>query len=176
MNTIDFKEVQGFKLWWAWLTLVALNGLFIYAIVQQVILDRPFGTKPAPDFVLVIIELFLLLFLFFLMSIKLKTRITSKGIYYRFYPFQFKETYIEWHDLKDAYMRGYNSFHEYGGWGIRASGTKAGNAVNTSASSKTGLQLEFKNGKLLLIGTKRPEEIKLIIDTVMASGKINRGI
>ena len=87
MNTIDFKEEQRFKTWWAWVGVAALNVLFIYAIVQQVVLGKPFGNKPAPDFVLIIVEVFFLLFLFFLMQIKLKTRITDAGIYYRFYPF-----------------------------------------------------------------------------------------
>jgi hypothetical protein len=176
MNTIDFKEVQRFRIWWAWLTLAAFNIIFLYAIVQQLLLGRPFGTKPAPDFVLILVELFFLLFLFFLMSIKLKTRITDTGIYYRFYPFQFKVTVIEWHELKDAYVRKYNSFHEYGGWGIRMGAQKAGKAINTSASCNEGLQLQFNDGKLLLIGTRRPDEIKLIIDAVIASGKINRGV
>jgi hypothetical protein len=176
MNTIDFKEVQRFKTWWAWLGVAALNVLFLYAIVQQLFFGKPFGPKPAPDYVLILAELFLLLILIFLISIKLKTRITESGIYYRFFPFQFKETLIEWHELKDAYFRQYNSLHEYGGWGLRTGTAKTGKAINTSASSNQGLQLQFNDGKLLLIGTKRPDEIQLILDTVMASGKINRGV
>ena len=173
---INFKEVQRFKIWWAWLTVIAFNLLFMYAIVQQVFFEKSFGTKPAPDFVLIIIEIFLLLFLFFLFSIKLKTSITHTGIYYRFYPFQFKEILIEWHELKDAYLREYNSLYEYGGWGLRTGTEKTGRAINTSASGKVGLQLKFNDGKLLLIGTSKPDEIKLIIDAVIASGKINRRI
>ena len=173
---INFKEVQRFKIWWAWLTVVAFNLLFMYAIVQQVFFGNSFGTKPAPDFVLIIIEIFLLLFLFFLFSIKLKTSITDTGICYRFYPFQFKETLIEWHELKDAYLREYNSLYEYGGWGLRTGTEKTGKAINTSASGNVGLQLKFNDGKLLLIGTTKPGEIKLIIDAVIASGKINRRI
>ena len=173
---INFKEVQRFKIWWAWLTVVAFNLLFMYAIVQQVFFGNSFGTKPAPDFVLIIIEIFLLLFLFFLFCIKLKTTITDTGICYRFYPFQFKETLIEWHELKDAYLREYNSLYEYGGWGLRTGTEKTGKAINTSASGNEGLQLKFNDGKLLLIGTTKPGEIKLIIDAVIASGKINRRI
>jgi hypothetical protein len=173
---IDFKETQRFKTWWAWLGVAALNILFIYAIVQQVILGKSFGTKPAPDLILVIVELLLLLLLFFLMSIKLKTKITDTGIYYRFYPFQFKETIIEWHELRDAYIREYDSFNEFGGWGIRTGTAKAGKAINTSASGNKGLQLQFNNGKLLLIGTRRSQEIQEIIDTIMKAGKINRGV
>jgi Na+/melibiose symporter-like transporter len=176
MNTTDFNEVQRFKTWWAWVAAAALNVLFIYAIVQQVILGKPFGTKPAPDVVLIITEIFFLLLLFFLMSIKLKTRINDAGIYYRFYPFQFKETKIEWHELRDAYMREYNSYHEYGGWGIRTGTKKTGKAINTSASSNKGLQLQFNDGGLLLIGTARPAEMQLIIAAVIEAGKINRGV
>lgn len=176
MNTIDFKEVQAFKTWWAWVAVAALNILFIYAIVQQVILHKSFGTKPVPDAVLIIVEILFLLVLFFLMSIKLKTRINDTGINYRFYPFQFRETKIEWHELRDAYMREYNSYHEYGGWGIRYGSKKRGNALNTSASSNKGLQLQFNDGKLLLIGTARPAEMQQIIDAVIVSGKINRGV
>lgn len=176
INTIDFKETQRFKNWWAWLAVAALNVLFIYAIVQQIIIGKPFGPKPAPDYVLILVELFLLLLLLFLISIKLKTKITDTGIYYRFYPFQFKETVIEWHELRDAYIRHYSSFYEYGGWGLRTGTEKTGKAVNTSASSAEGLQLEFNNGKLLLIGTRKTTEIQTIIDTMMSSGKINRGV
>lgn len=176
MTAIDFKEVQRFKIWWAWLGIASLNVMSIYAITQQVILSKPFGTKPAPDYVLILAELFFILLLIFLMLIKLKTRITDAEIYYRFYPFQFKERIIEWHELRDAYIREYNSFHEYGGWGIRYGSPKTGSAVNTSASSNRGLQLQFNNGKLLLIGTARPDELKLIIDEVIKAGKINRGI
>lgn len=174
--TIDFKEVQRFKIWWAWLGIASLNIVFIYAISEQVILGKPFGTKPAPDYILILVELFFILVLAFLMLIKLKTRITDTGIYYQFCPFQFKERKIEWHELRDAYIRQYNSFHEYGGWGIRYGSPKTGRAVNTSASSNLGLQLQFNDGKLLLIGTARPDELKLIVDEVIKSGKINRGI
>lgn len=176
INTIDFKELQRFKIWWAWLVVIALNVLFIYAFIQQVILGKTFGSKPASDFILILAGLLPLVFLFFLMSIKLKTKINDIGIYYRFYPFQFKETVIEWHELRDAYIREYNSFYEYGGWGIRTGTPKTGKAINTSASSNKGLQLQFTNGKLLLIGTKKPKELQKIIDTIMQAGKINRGV
>lgn len=176
MQPINFNEVQRFKTRWAWLAVIAFNVLFIYAIVQQVIIGKYFGPKPAPDYILIIIEAGLLLLFFFLLSIKLKTKITDTGIYYRFYPFQFKETVIEWHELKDAYLRQYNSLYEYGGWGLRTGTEKTGKAINTSASGKIGLQLKFNDGKILLIGTRKPEEIELIIDGVIGSGKINRAI
>jgi hypothetical protein len=175
-ETITFHEVQRLSRWWVWTAVVAMNVLFVYALVQQVLLGRPFGNKPAPDWVLILIEACLLLLLLFLFSIRLKTSVDEKGISYRFYPFQFRTTFIAWHELRDAYIREYNSFHEYGGWGIRIGNARTGNAVNTSASGKLGLQLQFKDGKLLLVGTRRPAELKTVIDAVISSGMINREV
>ncbi len=155
MAAIHFKEEQRFTTWWAWLAVIALNGLFIFAIIQQIILNKPFGNNPAPNYVLLLIECFMLLLLLFLFSIRLQTNIDETGIRYRFYPYHFKETTIAWHELRDAYMRDYNSFHEYGGYGIRFGSEKVGRAIKTSASCARGLQLQFNDGKLLLIGNKK---------------------
>ncbi len=171
-----FTETQRFKIKWAWAGVAAVNGLFIYAIVQQVILHKPFGTKPAPDFVLLLVELFFLLLLLFVLSLRLKTIYNNDGIAYRFYPFQLKTTFIYWHELSDAYMREYSSLYEYGGWGIRYGSSKTGRAINTSESGKKGVQLVFKNGRKLLIGTKNPDTLQQIVNEVMAAGKINRGV
>ncbi len=174
MNTILFNEVQRFRVRWAWIAVIALNLLIIYAIVQQVIFGKPFGSKPASNLTLLLIELGPLALIIFLSSIKLKTFIDDNGIHYRFFPFQLKTTYIGWDELRDAYMREYNSFYEYGGWGIRMGSGKSGKAINTSESAAKGLQLKFKDNELLLIGTKRPDEISAIIDSMIAEGKIAR--
>jgi hypothetical protein len=49
----------------------------------------------------------------------------------------------------------YSSLRDYGGWGIRY-GSK-GKAYNVSGSR--GVRLELSNGKRLLIGSQRPEEL-----------------
>ena len=176
MSATEFKEVQRFKVWWAWTAVVALNILFVYAIIQQVIMGIPFGNTPASNLVLLLLELGGLLLLLFLFSVKLSTTINDRGIQYRFAPFQVRTTLIEWNELSDAFIREYNSFYEYGGYGIRVGSRENNRAINTSASCNEGLQLEFKDGKLLLIGTTRPEEIKRIIDLQISAGKIKWGL
>jgi hypothetical protein len=173
---IYFSETQRFKRWWAWLAMLAINGLFIYAIVQQIIFKKPFGNKPAPDFVLISLAIFFFLFLLFIFSIKLKTVYSDEGIRYRFYPFQLTTTFIQWHQLNDAYLREYNSLYEYGGWGIRYGGKNSGKAINTSQSCRTGLQLQFINGTKLLIGTKNPAALQKVVDEIFAAGKINKRV
>jgi hypothetical protein len=57
---------------------------------------------------------------------------------------------------------------EYGGWGIRKTFSGKGTAYNVKG--KNGLQLVFKNGDRLLIGTQKAEELK---ETLLTLGKIN---
>ena len=174
MKYLEFNEVQRFRVRWAWAAVIVINGLFIYAIVQQVVMGKPFRNKPASNLTLVLIELGPLAVLFFLNAIKLKTSIDQMGIHYRFFPFQLRTTTIHWDELRDAYLREYNSFHEFGGWGIRMGSAKTGRAINTSASGNIGMQLKFRDGQLLLIGTKRPQEIEKILNALVHEGRIAR--
>jgi hypothetical protein len=176
MSEYAFSETQGFRTRWAWAAVIVFNVFFLYAIIQQVVMGKPFGSKPASNETLVLIGLVPFVFLLFLLSIRLKTSYDTEAIHYRFYPFQFKTTTIGWRELQDAYLRDYRSFYEYGGWGIRKGSVKYGDAINTSASCRTGLQLVFHNGKKLLIGTREPEQIKKILEKVIAEGKINRQV
>lgn len=173
MNNSGFSETQYFRRLWVFIALIALNGVFVFAIIQQVVLGKPFGSKPASDGVLIMIEMIPLLLLFFVFSIRLKTGITDKGIYYRFYPFQFTTTFIAWNEVRYVHMRTYNSFYEYGGWGIRVGSPRVGRAINTSQSCNIGLQLQFMDGRLLLIGTRKPSAIKMIVEKMIGDGKVS---
>jgi hypothetical protein len=170
-----FSEVQRFRVKWAWAAVIVFNGFFIYAIIQQIIFNTPFGSKPASDGTLLLMELIPLALLIFIISIKLNTCYDQNGIRFRYYPFQFRTTFIAWNELTAAYLRPYSSYYEYGGWGIRTGSLKTGKAINTSESCSTGLQLEFKDGRLLLIGTKNPGAIQKIIDEVITAGTMYRG-
>ena len=176
MSSESFAEVQGFRSRWAWMAAIAFNGFFIFAIVYQVLLGKQFGSKPASDLVLIGLELIPLSITLLMLSIRLKTSFDEEGIRYRFYPFQTKTTFINWHELKDVHLRPYRSFYEYGGWGIRYGPAKTGDAINTSQSGNTGVQLIFNNGRRLLIGTRFPEKIKPILEKALATGKVNRGV
>lgn len=176
MNELVFTEKQGFRTRWAWAAVIVFNAFFLYAIVQQVIFGIPFGSKPAPDMVLILLELIPLSITLLMLCIRLSTRFDEEGIQYRFFPFQSKTTRIQWHELQDVYLRTYRSFYEYGGWGIRCGGEKNGDAINTSQSGRTGVQLVFKHGRKLLIGTRYPEKIRPIVESALATGKVNRGI
>ena len=117
------------------------------------------ATEPAQTTISFIISfgLGMLLPLFF-WQMKLVTRIAEEGIYVRFTPFHFKEKFYPWDSLSACYVRTYSPLMEYGGWGIKYGFGGQGLVYNVSGD--IGLQLKFKKGDPVLIGTQKGEEIK----------------
>lgn len=107
-----------------------------------------------------IISLVSLLFL----KMKLKTRINETGIQYKFYPFHFSYKTIGWEVIDKCYLRKYNAISEYGGWGIKIS-FFGKNGKSFTTKGNIGLQLALKNGKRILIGTQKKEELQRTLDT-----------
>jgi hypothetical protein len=109
---------------------------------------------------LIIILLVGLLFL----KLKLKTRVDEKGIYYKYFPFHLSYKIITWESISKCYMRKYDGISEFGGWGIKFSFRKnKGKSFTTKGN--IGLQIELKNGKKILIGTQKKEELERVLKT-----------
>jgi hypothetical protein len=104
-------------------------------------------------------------------QMKLTTRITEEGIYMCFFPFHFKEKFFAWDTLSASYVRTYSPLMEYGGWGIKYSFSGNGLVYNTAGN--VGLQLNFKKGESVLIGTQKGEEIKQVL---VALGHLNESV
>jgi hypothetical protein len=109
----------------------------------------------------------LLLIALLLFILKLKTRIDDIGIYYQFYPIHFTYRVITWNEITTCYVRNYNAIFEYGGWGFKSS-LRRKKGKSFTVKGKIGLQLELKNGKKLLIGTQKKEEIQRVLDNYNA--------
>ena len=95
--------------------------------------------------------------LFYLL--KLITRVDAKGVHVRFFPLTHKQ--IPFENRTSCQARTYRPIREYGGWGIRFS--RKGRAYNVSGNQ--GVQLTFKQGKPLLIGSQKPEELAAAINS-----------
>lgn len=143
-----YKEKQNFRQWWIWIVFV---GLLVAAVVDyttQSTTSDSFGSY----FGLTILFLMALLMWF----TKLETKINEKGIYIRFFPFIIKWKQFYWENITKAYIREYKPIKEYGGWGIKGFSTRN---VAYNISGNKGLQLEMKNGKKVLIGTKNQDKL-----------------
>ncbi len=86
---------------------------------------------------------------------RLETNITEEAISVRFFPLHLKFRKYLWSDIETAEVRKYKPLLEYGGYGIRGFGNNR--ALNIAG--KTGLQLIFKDGRKLLIGTQKGLEM-----------------
>lgn len=106
-----------------------------------------------------------ILFVFTLFNFfKLKTRIDEKGVYYQYLPFHFSCRFLPWNSISKCYVRNYDAIFEYGGWGLKFSFRKS-KGKSFTVKGDVGLQLLLSNGKHLLIGTQKKEEIQRTIDT-----------
>ncbi|MES2557095.1 MAG: hypothetical protein V4604_13145 [Bacteroidota bacterium] len=163
MNSpILFSENQRFKQWWLWLILLAVDALFLFGVVQQVVLGNQFGDNPMSDTGLCIVAGMMLVITLIFGFSQLQTIITEEGVFVRLMPFHFRFRRYTWDQFSNMYIREYSPITEYGGWGLRHSISGYGKAYNMAG--KQGLQLVFQNGKKLLIGTQKAEELKAVLE------------
>ncbi len=148
----EFKETQRFTQWWLWIVLIGSWIALMYSI----------ATVSAPTTISFFISMgFGMLLPVLFWQMRLTTRISTEGIYVRFIPFHFKEKFFPWDSIESAQVRTYSPLMEYGGWGIKYGFNGQGKVFNVAGDQ--GLQLVFKSGEKLLIGTQKPTEIQAFV-------------
>lgn len=151
-----FREVQHFRQLWLWFIVLAIAGIAIYSVIQQLVLGRPFGDNPAPDpLVLVIGIVFGLALPSLFCVMNLTTEVKEDGLHYRLFPFHVTFQRIAGPEIRRCESVSYRPLRDYGGWGIRYS--IAGKAYNVSGNR--GVQLELVDGRRILIGSQKPDEL-----------------
>jgi hypothetical protein len=160
-----FHEEQKFQQIWVWFIVLGIAVLMWYSAIQQIILRRPFGSRPAPDTLLIIFWLLFGVGLpVLIFSVRLITEVRSDAIYLRFFPLHLSFHKIAFEELQSFEVRKYNALREYGGWGIRYG--PQGKAYNVGGNR--GVQLVLQDGKRILIGSQRPEEFLAALQSAHA--------
>ncbi len=160
MEEILFYERQYFRQVWLWLIMAGLTALMAWGLISQIILDIPFGNNPGPDWMLFLSFGLVAALDLLLLTLSLEFRVYKSSLEYRFFPFIGWKN-IGWHQVDKVYVREYRPVAEYGGWGIRFQPGRRSRALNVSG--RIGLQIIYKDGSRLLIGTQRPHEIEDIL-------------
>tara|TARA_R110002020_G_scaffold17264_11_gene60906 strand:+ start:78 stop:563 length:486 start_codon:yes stop_codon:yes gene_type:complete len=158
-----FTETQRFDQWWMRILLVIVLAFAISPLIFQY--DTLINSNVELVSVLVSILVLLAVFMTFWFLFKLQTRIDETGITYRFFPFQRKNRFKPWSEIQTISIRKYNPIKEYGGWGYRISFTKK---KALTIKGNKGIQIIFKNGNELLLGTQHPEKVEQIIKNYLA--------
>jgi hypothetical protein len=157
-----FKEQQRFTQTWL-IVLLAISVIVPIVIIINEYLDEN-TTMSSNEFILTLGGI--LVSVTFIFFFQLKTRIDEFGIHYQFFPFHLSMKTIHWKEINTATVRTYDPIGEFGGWGIKGGlfwDKSKGKCINISGD--IGIQLIFKDGKKLLIGTQKKEEATQVLKT-----------
>jgi hypothetical protein len=164
-SEIIYREEQSFGLWLRRLIVLSMFLAVPFSIFSLTKISSGQGTSEILEILtLVIAGIFLpigVALLFWVL--KLETEVRPDGLYIRFFPFHLHFKRFGPEDLSECTARTYRPIREYGGWGIRCG--RNGKAYNVSGNE--GVQLVFKSGKRLLIGSQRAEELEEAIRSIM---------
>lgn len=167
---IIYREEQRFAGWLRWLvniTMAAAVLLSVFALRKEFAGQNPPDTPRLITAVIAGIGVPILIAVLFF-SLKLETEVRSDGLYVRYIPMHIHFRRFTPDDLSECYARQYKPIREYGGWGIRCGLFGRGRAYNVSGNK--GVQLVFNNGKKLLIGSQRAEELEQAIRSIIRIG------
>ena len=141
MTTTIFEEHQSFRQKWLWLLMLAVLVVLVFASLQA----------EGDSWIGVAIFLAIAVLLY---SMRLTVQVDTEAVRIRFFPLWKKTIHLG--DIVRWEARTYRPILEYGGWGIRYT-LNRGMAYNVSGNQ--GVQLELANGKRILIGSQRAEEL-----------------
>jgi hypothetical protein len=159
---VVFREVQRFSLW---LRLFFVASM-LFGVTIMVYAKATSGSlrEPLPILVTAGLTFLLLGLAVFFFTMRLETEVRPDGIYFRFFPMQIHYKKLTPGELVDCYARQYRPILEYGGWGIRC-GFRGGRAYNVSGDR--GVQLVLGDGRQLLIGSQKSDQLAEAICSLM---------
>lgn len=150
-----FRESQRIGQAWLW-CLLALSAVPVYLPLFRKLFSP--DTLSCKDLNLYLAIPHILITLLLLM-VNLKVEISGRRLSYRFFPFHLKKKEFALNRIECAFVRKFDPIEERSLWGIHASGSVKSYHLN----GPWVIQVEFKGGRILLLGTKRPEEVSKVL-------------
>ncbi len=172
MNKSFFNEEQKFSTPWIWLVIFPALGLLIFFlkfnelnsdIANQGEKDDIIGLLIIGGFMFVMMTGLTILFY----KMRLLTQVKPDGVYFKYPPFVNKERLISKAEISSFEIRKYNPRREYNGHGVKKGRRFKQSGMAYTVSGRIGLQIYLKNGKKILIGTKRKEALKHAMEKMM---------
>jgi hypothetical protein len=148
---------------------IGIIAFFAYGIYRQIVVGEPFGDRPMGDAELLVVGgLYILLGLVFIFGFLrggLATEVRPNGLFIRFSPFHRSFREIPLDGIRTCRSIRYRPILDYGGWGIRMGFRKR--AYNVSGNA--GVEIEYEDGRTLLIGSKKADQLAGAIESVRRS-------
>lgn len=153
MATVEYYEEQKFTQKWIFFIQYFLALVFLGVSLAMIL------TKQASPVIGILPFVILCVAILFFKVLKLQTKITNEGIYYRFSPVQRKYRVIKKSAIAGIRIKTYDPIGEYGGWGIRFG--REGKAFTVKGNQ--GIFITANN-KHIMIGTCRPAEAEQFLE------------
>lgn len=141
-----FIKNQRFNQWWLWVLLTTSLA------VPVILLFNEATAKSGGFSGIIIIVLVIILFV----VMRMRTTITKQNIQLIYFPFVWKTI-----NLADIEAMKVINYGFVGSWGIRL-WTSYGTVYNVRGNK--GLHIKLKNGKQLVIGTQKPQELENVVE------------
>ena len=164
-----FREVQRFTQPWLWALVIIAAGFAWFAFIYELFGSLSEGGEDGEIWITALVWVLVglgmpALFLF----CRLVVEVRRDGLYYRYHPFHRRTHHIARDQIKTAAARTYRPIAEYGGWGLRGAWKKGGGSAYNVYGNR-GLQLELANGKRILFGSQRADELASAVRKTMES-------
>lgn len=160
---MEFEEKQTLKLWWLYV-LLAIEAVVVLSIL---LFDKggvSFQALKTMYFTPIFALLFPFLIIYALQKNVFTLSINENRIAYKYFPFHIKLKPFLWNEIKKVYINKYDALGDYGGWGMRYRlWFKFSDKAYLLNDKSVGLQIEFKNGKRLLISSNKIDEMELFL-------------
>ena len=153
MKELIFKEKQKFTQKWLCLILIILPLLITISPIDL-------SSDPKLSYLIILMSLSPMILFYF---IELRVMLSNKGLQYQFFPFHLKSYTIKLDEITSFEELTYSPIKDYGGWGIRY--WFKGKAYNVSGNK--GVKIYLKNGKNILFGSKKSNELALVLEQIM---------
>jgi len=155
-TTDVWHETQWMRgVWWVVLAVGAIAVLSWAGFVQQILLGRPYGTHPGPDWSVWLIWLgFGIAFPILFWFLRLSVEVSPQALYIHYLPLLRRR--IPLSEIVSVRARSYNPVLEYGGWGIR--GWWRGRTIYSVRGTQC-VEIELQSGRIVAIGSQRADEL-----------------
>jgi len=173
-ETLYFREVQTMRQRWLWILVIlsCAGGIAGTVFALSAILSGRFQTSDAmsgqhtiPVVLVGVVGLAACVGTpVFLYLARLITEVRHDGFYVQYWPVHLSPRCIPLENVTRIAAVTYDPIGQYGGWGIRW--TWKGKAYN--AGGNRGVRIDYTNGRHLLIGSQRPDELAAAVARVKA--------
>ena len=159
-GTIVFSETQQFRTTWLWAILISCVLISTAVTVAIVMADETNRLQATITLVIIVPLEALMIYLFYV--VKLQTIVSTEGIFYRWWPFLKKYSFIERQEI-ERIEQGISPALSYGFHNIPGYGS-----VHNTGPGK-GLIFILKNHRRIFIGTQKLNSFQLAVESIIKS-------